>query len=106
MLHFWYHCYVAEYAILLLHNLIYHNFGIQTTITPSIMLVTEPSQLKPNRIDKEIMDVILNLILALKNNLHLDFYKRKLFVSPFSSNYHNSLLKRTIHTAYKASNKV
>ena len=50
--------------------------------------------------------MIPNLVLSLKNNIHLDFYKRKLFVSPFSSNYHNSLLKRTVHGAYRACNKV
>ena len=29
-----------------------------------------------------------------------------MLASPFSTNFHNSLLKRTVHTAYKASSKV
>ena len=70
------------------------------------MLVTEPSQLKNTKADTDIIEVILNLVLSVKNNIHLDFYKNKLFVSPFSSNYLNSLLKRTVHGAYRACNKV
>ena len=105
MLHIFYFCFVAEYAILLLHNLIYVNFGLQVPITPSLILVTEPSQLKHIKADLETKQVILNLILSLKNNIHLSFYGKKIYVSPFSSKFCNSLLKRTVHGAYKAYNK-
>ena len=49
--------------------------------------------------------MILNLVLSLKNNIHLDFYGKKILVSPFSNRYHNSLLKRMVHGAFKACNK-
>ena len=106
MLHVWYHCFVAEYAILLLHNPIFYNFGLHLKISPSLILVTEPSQLKDIKADQEVKEVILNLVLSLKNNIHLDFYGKKLFISPFSSRYHSSLLKCTMHGAFRACTKI
>ena len=106
MLHIFYYCFVAEYVILLLHNLIYYNFGLQLTITPSLILVTEPSHLKDIKADPEVKQVILNLIQSLKNNIYLNFYGKKIFVSPFSSKFCNSLLKRTVHGAFRACNNI
>ena len=99
-------CFVAEYAILLLHNLIFYNFGLHLTISPSLILVTEPSQLKDIKADQKVKKLILNLVLSLKNNIHLDFYGKKIFVPPFSSKYHISLLKCTVHGAFRACTKV
>ena len=106
MLHSFYYCFVAEYTLLLLHNLIYYIFCLQLPITPSLILVTEPSQLKDIKADPEVKQVSLNLILSYKNNIHLKFYGKKIFVSPFSSRFCNSLLKSTVHGAFRACNSI
>ena len=101
-LHFWFHWFVGSYAILLLHNLIYQNFGLSLTITPSLILVTEDTHLKNLNVNAETKKIILNLILAYKNAIHLDFFTKKLYVSPYCKRYHRNLMKRIVKSAFKA----
>ena len=76
------------------------------TITPSIILVTEETHLKNLNVSIETKTIILNLILALKNAIHIDFFAKKLYVSPYCKRYHRNLMKRIVRSAFKAYPKV